>query len=271
MSQQTLPIFVVDAFADQPFTGNPAAVIPLQSWLPDSQLQAIAQENNLSETAFFTPFSGSEADYELRWFTPTVEVPLCGHATLASGHVLFNHLGFENPNLRFRTRQRGVLRLHRTDTGAYAMGLPATDQSNREIDPELGVQLGLTILEMYEGDFLTLVLPSPEAVAAYSPPFNQIKELGRKVIITAKGGSGQFAEFDFVSRMFRPAIGIDEDPVTGAAHAQIVPYWSLVLQKTDLSAAQIGPRGGRLRAIMKGECVELQGQARTYMAGKIFL
>lgn len=274
-SDSILPLYMVDAFADAPFKGNPAAVVPLETWLPDETLQAIAQENNLSETAFFIPSENAGADFDLRWFTPSVEVPLCGHATLATGHTLYAHLGFDAPSVRFSTREKGILTLSRTQDTTYGLALPAAAQQGTAKFDHLGQDLGLTILEIYEGDFLMLVLPEAEAVARYQPDFAKIKELDKEVIITAPGGysrgQGRFKDLDFVSRMFAPNIGIDEDPVTGAAHAQLIPYWTLALQRQDLSAAQIGPRSGTLSGRMEGSKVVLEGQARTYASGQIYL
>lgn len=279
MTSQSLPLYIVDAFSDQPFGGNPAAVVPLESWPEDQVLQNIAMEHNLSETAFFVPSQDESAkdgaaDFEIRWFTPTVEVPLCGHATLASSHVIFQHMGFAKDTLRLKTRERGTLTLTQAgqagDT-AYTMDLPAAEQTATPLDPSMAKSLGLTVLEAYEGGFLMLVLPSAEAVARYQPDFDAIAATGKELIITATGGTAEFADFDFVSRMFAPTIGIDEDPVTGAAHAQLTPYWALTLQKTELKAAQIGPRSGKLTAVMAGNRVQLIGQARTYAMGQIFL
>ena len=264
--------YLIDAFADAAFTGNPAAVVPLPAWLPEETLQAIAAEHNLSDTAFFVPAGESAADYEIRWFTPRVEVPLCGHATLATGHVLFQHLGYAGETLRLKTRKKGLLTLHKVAAESYAMTLPAAAQTSFELDPALAHSLNLTVLEAYEGSFLTLVLPDAQGVASYQPDFTAIKALGKELIITAAGGTAPpYGDFDFVSRVFAPNIGVNEDPVTGAAHCQLVPYWSLIRQKTALRAAQIGPRGGRLKAELHGTQVTLIGQARTYATGQIYL
>ncbi len=267
----TAPFYLVDAFAHEPFAGNPAAVVLLQTWLPDATLQAMAAEHNLSETAFFTASDRAEADFDIRWFTPTTEVPLCGHATLASGHVIFDHLGFDSSVLRLATREKGVLRLTRTEPHTYTLSLPAEEQRSIPVDEDLAKRLGLTILEAYEGKFLVLVLPSAGLVKSYAPDFGALKALNKEVVLTAKAGTSPFEDLDFVSRMFAPCIGIDEDPVTGAAHAQLTPYWSLVLQKTDLKAGQIGPREGRLGATLQGTEVILTGTARTYLVGQIQL
>lgn len=268
----TLPFFQVDAFTDKLFAGNPAGVVPLDAWLPDATLQAIAMENNLPETAFFVPTPHRDTDYELRWFTPTTEVPLCGHATLASAHVLFNHLEFADPILKFQTREKGVLTVQQTSPGTYALNIPAADQTAISDPSLIAEQLNLTVLEAYDGPFVLLVLPSAQAVATYKPDFAALKETGKEIIITAVGGdTGPFKDLDFVSRMIAPTIGIDEDPVTGAAHAQLTPYWTLTLQQTSLRAAQIGPRSGHLQVEMLGNQVQLRGQACTYVSGQIHL
>ena len=268
----SLPFFQIDAFTDQLFAGNPAGVVPLDTWLPDATLQAIAMENNLPETAFFVAMANGDSDFELRWFTPTTEVPLCGHATLASAHVLFSHLGFAAKTLKFQTREKGVLTVQQTSAGTYALNLPAAMQTLIPDAAHIGAKLNLTILEAYDGPFLLLVLPNAHAVSTYAPDFAALRALGKEVIITAAGGeTGEFSDLDFVSRMFAPTIGIDEDPVTGAAHAQLTPYWTLVLQQTNLEAAQIGPRAGRLQVEMLGNQVQLRGQACTYVSGQIHL
>ena len=264
-------LFIIDAFCAGPFSGNPAGVVPLERWLPDEMLQAIARQNNQAETAFFVPSSSEGADFDLRWFTPTIEVDLCGHATLASGHALFSHLGFEGQSLRFQTQKKGVLTVQKIGADTYALRLPAAEQEVTPLDPSIAQNLRLTVLEAYDGPFLTLVLPSTEAVAAYVPDFKAIARTGREIIITAAAPSnGPYSEFDFVSRMFAPTAGIDEDPVTGSAHSQLVPYWTLVLQKAELRAAQIGPRSGELGASLLGSEVELTGKARTYLDGQAF-
>jgi len=268
----TLPLYLVDAFADQPFTGNPAAVVPLDTWLPDDTLQAMAAEHNLSETAFFVPTTDETADFDIRWFTPTVEVPLCGHATLASAHILYTELGFGKETLRLATRTKGVLTVTQAGKDLYTLSLGAESQKNIALADALAAKLRLTVLEAYQGDYLMLVLPDAKAVEAYVPDFAAIAATGHEVIITAAGPqTGSYAGLDFVSRMFAPSAGINEDPVTGSAHAQLTPYWSLVLQKTDLQAAQIGPRPGRLSASLQGSRVVLTGAARTYAKGQILL
>jgi PhzF family phenazine biosynthesis protein len=253
----------VDAFADRPFTGNPAAVMPLETWLEDATLQSIAAENNLAETAFFLP-TGGDADYELRWFTPEVEVALCGHATLASGHVLLS----DDPSrsgVRFRTRQRGVLEVRRADAG-YALDLPALPPSpsnDLRSAEALGVKPVATLFR--EGGYFVTVLESEAELRALAPDF---RRLGGAVlgdpshIVTAPG-----ARTDFVSRMFAPNAGIDEDPVTGSAHAVLTPYWAERLGRDTLTAYQASRRGGHVACRLAGDRVVLGGQCVTVIEG----
>ncbi len=249
-----LPFLQVDAFADRPFAGNPAAVIPLDEWLPDKTMQAIAMENNLSETAFTVPAAG-DADYELRWFTPTTEVALCGHATLASGHVLI-----EGDEVRFRTRKAGILLVRREGEG-LALDLPVT-LVKPAAHPNLLKVLGRPEAELflsYTGAEATsiLLLADEQAVRACAPDMGALRDIDLMVIVTARG-----AEHDVVSRVFVPAWGVDEDPVTGSAHAALAPFWAERLGRTSFTAFQASKRGGRIdcrlasdRAILGGRCV----------------
>jgi len=246
----------VDAFADRPFTGNPAAVMPLEQWLPDSTLQAIAEENNLSETAFTVPSADGEADYELRWFTPTVEIALCGHATLASGHVLMA----ARDRLRFRTRHAGILEVVR-DGEDYALDLPQTLVRPGEHDSLLQV-LGAPDAELFlshEGAEATaiILLGGEAAVRGLAPDMKALAGIDLMAICTAPGDG-----HDVVSRVFVPAWGVDEDPVTGAAHAALTPFWCERLGRESFTAFQASRRGGRVecrrdgaRAILGGRCV----------------
>ena len=261
MQEQT--IYQVDAFADELFKGNPAAVVPLEQWLDDQIMQAIALENNLSETAFFVEQSDA---YQLRWFTPTVEVDLCGHATLASAHVLFQHLNYNKNQIEFFTRS-GALKVSRNGD-EYLMDFP-TDQIKAVKTPTaLTESLGIAPEETFIGrdDYLA-ILKTQEEVAALKPDFQKMKALsGRGLIVSAPG-----KQVDFVSRGFFPNTGIDEDPVTGSAHTTLTPYWAKRLGKNTLSARQISSRGGALRCTLLGERVVLAGRAITYMKGNIFL
>jgi PhzF family phenazine biosynthesis protein len=255
-----LPFVQVDAFADRPFAGNPAAVIPLDAWLDDAVLQGIAEENNLSETAFIVPDASGAADYELRWFTPAVEVALCGHATLASGHFVLADAGRQG--VTFRTRQSGILEVRRDGDG-YAMALPAYPPEPRAM-PELLAALGVEgeTLHHPRGYDLT-VLASEDAVRACAPDFQALAAIGDTLnIVTAPG-----RDTDVVSRVFAPAAGIDEDPVTGSAHSVLVPYWAKRLERDRFTAFQASRRGGFLGCTLDGERVVLGGKCVTVIEG----
>ncbi|PBN45141.1 PhzF family phenazine biosynthesis protein [Sphingobium sp. D43FB] len=260
----SLPFTQVDAFADAPFTGNPAAVMPLDAWLDDATLQAIAAENNLSETAFTlaTP-DDPEADHVLRWFTPTVEVKLCGHATLASGHVLMG----QGDVVRFRTRHAGILTVSRAGEG-YALSLPAWDMAPRAL-PELAAGLGGTPVESHwrDGGYSLFLFPDAAAVRALAPDFAALKAQGDVMLIATAPGE----DSDIVSRVFVPGGGVDEDPVTGSAHGLLTPFWAKRLNKTTLSAFQASGRGGRLGCTLDGDRVILTGQCRTVIEGRFHL
>src|SRR4051812_24711455 len=254
-----LPFVQVDAFADRPFTGNPAAVMPLDAWLPDDILQAIAMENNLSETAFTIPAGDGEADYELRWFTPAVEVALCGHATLASGHVL---IGDRDPG-RLRTRQACLLEGAR-DGDAYAMTLPAYPAEPKPL-PSVVAALGCVAQETlwHSGLYALIVVASEEDVLALRPDFRALAEEGDILtIVTAPGSSS-----DVVSRVFACGAGIDEDPVTGSAHSVLTPYWADRLGRDHFTAFQASRRGGRLTCRLEGDRVVLGASCVTVMEG----
>jgi PhzF family phenazine biosynthesis protein len=249
-----LRLIQVDAFADRPFTGNPAAVIPLQQWLPDELMQAIALENNLSETAFTVPASG-DADYELRWFTPTTEVDMCGHATLASGHVLI-----EGKEVRFRTRKAGVLTVRR-DGSRLRLDLPAIPvqpDSQEALLSALGLEQEETFLSVADAQATAIILLKDEAaVRACRPDMAALREIPLMAIVTAPGDAT-----DVVSRVFVPAWGVDEDPVTGSAHAALTPFWCERLKREAFTAFQASLRGGRVdcrlsgnRAILGGDCI----------------
>ena len=252
-----LPFFQVDAFATRPFEGNPAAIIPLDQWLPDMTLQAIAAENNLSETAFTVPSDGGEADFDLRWFTPTVEVDLCGHATLASAHVLMT-----GDKVRFATRS-GVLSVTRAD-GKYWLDLPAYPVEEGD-EPGLLDALGVTgpVFLSRGGNGAAIVLLADEAaVRAVSPDFPALRRIDRLVIVTAPGDTSAIA-----SRVFAAYHGIDEDPVTGSAHAALVPFWAQRLGRERFTALQASKRSGQLDCQLKGERVLLGGHAVTVIEG----
>lgn len=259
-----LPIFQVDAFAGARFKGNPAAVCPLDSWLPDETLQAIAAENNLSETAFFVP--GGEGGYELRWFTPAIEVDLCGHATLATAHCLFTHLGHQGKSVTFGSRS-GLLTVAR-EGEEYTLDFPIDNIVPVAAPTVLKEALQVEPVDVLMGrDDLLAVLPSEADIIKLSPDFRLLKAIQcRGVIATAPGSTT-----DFVSRCFYPNAGIEEDPVTGSAHTTMVPYWAERLSKQELTARQLSKRGGNLRCTMLGERVAISGKAVTYLKGEIFV
>ncbi len=256
-------IYQVDAFAGEVFKGNPAAVIPLEQWLPDTLMQAIAAENNLSETAFLVK---KDNLFELRWFTPVMEVDLCGHATLASAHVIHIHLLYPEPIIHFSTRS-GTLTAQKTENG-YAINFPVDVPSlvsqNEWIEKALQ---GVVILELYEGkdDYLAL-LDSETTVKTVVPDLRALALAPKRgLIVTASGN-----QVDFVSRCFYPKYGIDEDPVTGSAHTLLTPYWAKQLGKNTLNANQISQRSGDLICHYLGDSVTLEGRAVTYLVGIIF-
>jgi PhzF family phenazine biosynthesis protein len=261
-------IYQVDAFANELFRGNPAAVIPLTEWLPDELLQQIAMENNLSETAYFVP---ENTGFAIRWFTPTVEVDLCGHATLASGHVLFHHLGYPGDRILFHTRHAGDLEVLRSETpGKLTLNFP--DNLPEAVDPALlGIifeGLGLPPGPIAKGPYdYFIVLETQQQLQALEPNFARLAAApGRGIVVTAPG-----EESDFVSRCFYPQSGINEDPVTGSAHTMLVPYWSSRLGKKKLSAIQLSARRGVLDCELRQGRVYISGNAHTFLQGTITL
>lgn len=254
-----LEIYQVDAFTDRVFGGNPAAVCPLDEWLPDELLQRIALENNLSETAFFV---GEGDGYRIRWFTPTVEVDLCGHATLASAYVLFQELGFEGELLSFQSKS-GPLAVSR-DGKRIVLDFPARPSQSCEA-PEgfLEALNGPTPVEVLQGAYWLVVYEDEAAVRAVQPDFSALGKF-ENVIITAPG-----SDVDFVSRFFAPSSGVNEDPVTGSAHCTSVPYWANRLEKKQLRARQISERGGELYCEDRGERVSIAGEGVLYLKGTI--
>lgn len=267
-----IPFAQIDAFAEKPFEGNPAAVMPLRAWLDDAVLQHIAEENNLSETAFIVPIAGSDddggkgPDFELRWFTPAAEVALCGHATLASGHYVLS----SDPSrdaVSFSTRKAGVLSVTRDGAG-YALALPAWGPEPCQragVLAALGVAQAETL--WHPGGYALVVLADEAAVLAVRPDFRALAEEGDVLtIVTAPGDSS-----DVVSRVFAPGAGIDEDPVTGSAHAVMVPYWTKRLGRESFTAYQASVRGGRLTCRLEGERVILGGGCVTVIEGEFTL
>jgi PhzF family phenazine biosynthesis protein len=260
-----IPFAQIDAFADAPFVGNPAAVMPLSAWLDDSTLQAIASENNLSETAFIVPASG-EADFELRWFTPAAEVALCGHATLASGHFVLSS-DTTRERVRFATRQAGVLEVARHGAG-YEMALPAWRPAPKPLDPIVAA-LGVSARETlwHDKGYALVIVEDEAAVRAAAPDGRAVKALGPYVLIVAARGETA----DVVSRVFTDYFDIPEDPVTGSAHAVMVPYWAEVLGRTSFSAYQASTRGGHIGCRLDGDRVMLTGDCVTVIEGTFLL
>ncbi|WP_254561222.1 PhzF family phenazine biosynthesis protein [Dyadobacter diqingensis] len=257
-----LNIYQIDAFTSQLFSGNPAAVVPLENWLPDEVLQNIAAENNLAETAFYVP---NETGYHIRWFTPSVEVELCGHATLASAYVIFNIQGFEGDLITFASLS-GELTVLRKDNW-LTLNFPV-DQYHIAVPPPALMEslAAASILEVYKGktDYM-VVLDSEAEVRDLDFDIIVLSTIpARGIIITAPGD-----EVDFVSRFFAPQSGIDEDPVTGSAHTTLIPYWAEKLSKTELTAKQLSKRGGYLKCELDGDRVNIGGQARIYLRGEI--
>jgi PhzF family phenazine biosynthesis protein len=258
----TLTIYQVDAFAEKVFKGNPAAVIPLEDWIDDSLMQQIAMENNLSETAYFVK---TETGYHIRWFTPEYEIDLCGHATLASAYIIKNFIEPHVAEINFTTQKVGTLKASAKD-GLYTLDFPSRMPESCEVPEKLFPSLGIrTAVEVLRSRDYFVVLPNEEAVRNTEPDYNLMKELDTiGVIITAKGH-----EADAVSRCFYPGLGIQEDPVTGSAHCNIVPYWSEKLKKTKLFCQQLSSRGGDLQCELVGDRVQMSGKCVLYMQGEI--
>ncbi len=261
-----LPYYHVDAFADRPFTGNQAAVIPLDAWLDDAVLQAIGEENNFAETAFIVPDATGEADYELRWFTPAVEIRLCGHATLASGHVILR----QNPDIdrvTFRTRLAGTLEVRR-EAGGYAVALPAIPTEPADI-PELTAAMGGAPLAMRRNpDHYNLFrYATADEVLALKPDMKALAAFGDDSFTATAPGNGT----DIISRVFVPGAGVDEDSVTGSAHAVLTAYWAAELGRDSFTAYQASARGGYLGCRLDGKRVWLSGRCVTVVEGTFHL
>jgi len=258
-----LPIYQVDAFTDQVLGGNPAAVCPLQQWLDDSTLQRIAEENNLSETAYFVK---EGEGYRLRWFTPTVEVDLCGHATQAAARVLFNELAQRAAAMRFFTRS-GELRVSR-EGDRLAMDFPLKDPQPAPIPAGLAKALGCTVETLLLSDDYLVVVDDAQVIAALTPDFAALAQFEvRGIAVTAPG-----REHDFVSRWFGPRVGVNEDPVTGSAHTSLAAYWSRRLGKAHLRAEQGGARKGHLECqVLHNGRLIISGKAALYLRGTLYL
>lgn len=262
-------IYQLDAFADRLFTGNPAAVVPLTEWLPDEQMQQIAAENNLAETAFYVKTDG-EANYHIRWFTPTVEVALCGHATLATGYVVFFLENKPAVDQIFFDSRSGPLKVCRGEAGWLTLDFPIDVVQKPNVQPPaLLSSLGEKPQAIYRGrtDYL-LVYETQAQIEALDPDFREMSTVpARGIIVTAPGDAN--SGVDFVSRFFGPQSGGDEDPVTGSAHTTLVPYWAEKLGKTQLTARQLSKRGGYLKCKMNEDRVDIAGQVQLYMTGEI--
>jgi len=257
-----IPIYQVDAFTDKLFGGNPAAVCPLERWLDIELLQSIAAENNLSETAFFVKKGKS---FELRWFTPKVEVDLCGHATLATAHVIFNHLDYDEKQVTFSSAS-GELKVT-TSNGLITLDFPSTPPSPVEIKEELIQGFSIRPKEVHKSrDYLAL-FECEDDILSIEPNFDILGKLDSLgVIVTAKGKYS-----DFVSRFFAPAVGINEDPVTGSAHTTLIPFWAEKLNKNVLHAYQLSKRKGELFCEYSGDRVKISGYVVTFLKGEIVL
>lgn len=264
-------LYQIDAFTNKLFGGNPAAVIPLTEWISDELMQQIALENNLSETVFFVPSLSNSADYDIRWFTPEVEINLCGHATLASAYVLFEILDFKKDTLTFSSKS-GLLKVSKQiKNGVFfgVMDFPSWKPKPADTYPEeLSKMLGGAIINgVYKHRDLLVELADEEAVRKCTPDFSLMRKHVDKMIITAAGSA-----VDFVSRFFAPGAGIDEDPVTGSAHSQLIPFWSERLNKTSLHALQVSKRGGEIWCEqLNEERVTMAGNCVYYMKGEIIL
>jgi len=267
----TIPLYQIDSFTTEIFSGNPAAVCPCEDSLTDEVMQKLAAENNLSETAFVAPDKTGAADYALRWFTPSTEVDLCGHATLATAWVLFNELGADSETLSFTTKS-GVLTVTRGAGGLLVMDFPLNAPRPALHHELLPQALGGPAQQFWTAPngMSLAVLGAADAVCNLTPHMGAVAKLGKKgLIVTALGDKADAV--DFVSRYFTPNEGINEDPVTGAAHTVLAPYWAKVLKKDDLHARQVSKRGGDVYCRMQGDRVQLSGHAVLYMKGEAYI
>jgi PhzF family phenazine biosynthesis protein len=261
-----MTLYQVDAFTDKLFHGNPAAVIPLDKWIDDELMQKIAMENNLSETVFFAPSGNHGIDYDIRWFTPELEINLCGHATLASAYVLFNILGYKKSQINFHS-QSGRLNVCK-EKDMILLDFPSwPPEKMNEYPNELIASLGNPeILGVYKNRDYVVELIDENAVKKCNPDFSLMQKANGFIMITAPG-----KEVDFVSRFFAPAGGIPEDPVTGSAHSQLIPFWSYKLGKNKMTAKQLSKRGGDIYCENKGDRVIMGGNCVFYMKGEIHI
>jgi len=258
-----MTLYQIDAFTDKLFSGNPAAVVPLEEWIDEKLMQKIAFENNLSETVFICTANNKDYDFEIRWFTPAIEINLCGHATLASAYVIFKYLNFEKPEIKFNS-QSGILKVTKNGD-IIQMDFPSW-QPDEFNDPPVNLKDalgGVSITGIYKNRDLLVELANEDDVQNCIPDFSLIKKSGYKIIITAPG-----KKVDFVSRFFAPTAGIDEDPVTGSAHSQLIPFWSNKLNKKNMTALQLSKRGGTIYCEQHGDRVMMAGNCVFYMKGE---
>ena len=256
-----MKIYQVDAFTNKVFKGNPAAVVPLNIWISDEIMLAIAQENNLSETVFFVEIDGT---FDIRWFTPSCEIDLCGHATLAAAHIIFSELNYPHKTIEFNSKSGKLLVEKNKDW--YTLNFPSESIEEIETPEVLQKALNVPILKTFKGKWKLLVeLENKSVVENLAPNFNLLSQLeSNGIIVTARG-----EKTDFVSRFFAPKLGINEDPVTGSAHTLLIPFWSEKLNKTKLKAFQLSKRTGYLKCKHLNDRVEMSGQAITYLKGQL--
>ena len=257
-----LNLYQIDTFTDRPFEGNPAAVIPLETWLPDYTMQSIAEENNLSETVFFVP---KNSGFHIRWFTPKIEVELCGHATLAAAYVLYNILGYKRESIEFESKSGTLTVLQKYDW--LVLDFPSQPPILCHVPDAIVKAFAKTPIECLRSEDYIVVFESESDILSIKPDMDYLKKLDlRGVIITARS-----RQYDFVSRFFAPNYGIDEDPVTGSAHTQLTPYWAQILGKTSMTAKQVSSRGGELICELHNDRVFISGKAVKFLEGKIEL
>jgi len=263
-----LDIYQIDAFADAPFTGNPAAIVPLEHWLDEAVMQNIAMENNLAETAFIVPTDDPSA-WKLRWFTPTTEVPLCGHATLASAACILRHIQPHLDQVRFATKS-GELRVQRAGE-AFMMDLPAGQPKDWALPAAAQAALGVSIIDSGISTYPFVVLDHEDMVRTLDVnaalEAARLAHASKELVLCAKGDGA----LDFVLRFFAPGVGVDEDPVTGSAITYITPYWAKLLGKNKMALYQASSRGGYVQVEVCGDRVRLAGKARDYLRGEIYL
>ncbi|WP_309064358.1 PhzF family phenazine biosynthesis protein [Microbacterium sp.] len=270
----SIPLIQIDAFAEVLFEGNPAAVMPLDRWLPDEVLQRLALENNLSETAFLVERVADDAPdssrpaYDLRWFTPATEVDLCGHATLAASSYLFDDVHPDVDALQFSTRS-GWLSVSRSADGLLTMDLPTETPAPVDVDPSIARALGAEVLEAHRATDLIYTVADAETVRALTPDLTFLASLPVRGIAVTAPGDG--TEFDFVSRWFGAQAGVPEDPVTGSSHCQLAPLWAQRLGTHEMTARQMSPRGGTVAIRLQGDRVLLSGRCVRYLEGSVTL